>query len=209
MTSTTRLTERRAADRKVMAAQVEALATELGATVTRPDSFGSRDIRLSIETPHGCTLSVDFDGDNPANLRDVHVLTWNVASDSLYAFAAGMGSVNPCHFAKASRVTHGLDALLWTLERDIPALIDGRYYDAGRAHKRANDRLQRHRDALAYIAPLVACGEGLGEPGEPFAETAEELRHQHDVHLPALIAQLDAFIAVGCSMDRCTGFPWR
>lgn len=204
----TQLTERRAADRLAMANAVETLALSLGAAVTRPERFVPRQVRLAIATPHGCEVSVDFDGDTTQ--PDVHVITWNVASNSLYAFSGALGDVNPHHFAKVNRVGYGLDDLLRILARDIPALLDGRGYSAERAAKRAADRLGRFRKSMAYIAPRVAAGEGIGDPAEAWSyESPEALRHQHDVRLPALIAALEQFVADGCPMADCHGFPWK
>lgn len=207
MTTATRtLTERRAVDRLAMANAVEQLAASLGATVTRPDPLTSREIRLEIETPHGCTLGIYFDGSSTQ--PDIHVCTWNTRSDSLYAFSPAMGDVNPYHFSKVNRVCYGLDSLPEMLERDIPMLIDGRGYSAERSRKIATDRLERLKGSLAYIAPLVARGEGLGDTARYGYETPEELRRQHDVRLPALIAALEQFIADGCPVGDCLGFPW-
>lgn len=199
------LTERRKADRAKMAAILESEMREAGATVTRPEAYCPRQVRLEIAVPGGAYIDVDFDGDSWQ--PDVHVATWNVRSDSLFAFSAAFGNINEYHFSKANRVAYGFDHLLAGLRRDVAMLLDGRGYSIVHAAKRAADRRKHFEDSRHYLAALVAEGRGTTWADGSECETPEQVRAQYE-RLPTLIAQLDAFVDAGCPMAACTGFPW-
>lgn len=124
------LTERRKADRLIMADQVRALARELGATVEDEEPLTPREIRFRINHPGGATIGLDFDGDSTQ--PDVHVACWNVNLDSPACFSDAFGDINPFHFRKSQFVARGLDALLARLKRDLGMLNDGTGYSAER-----------------------------------------------------------------------------
>ncbi len=201
-----KLTEKRKADRAKMADLLESAMIEAGASVTRPEPLGDREIRLEVQVPGGAYIGVDFDGHS--SQPDVHVITWNTQSDSLFAFSAAMGSVNEFHFNKASRVAHGFDALLSVLRRDVALLLEGRGYSPERAAKIASDRRARFVEGREYLAGLVATNSGTRWQDGRECESPAQVRADYE-RLPSLIAQLDSFVAQGCPMTGCTGFPWN
>lgn len=129
------LTERRKADREAMAAEIRALATELGATVEDGYAFDPQEIALEIHHAGGAYLPLDFDGKSCQ--PDVHVACWNVRSDSAACFSASFGDVNTYHFRKCQFVARGFASLLAQVRRDLEALNDGSGYSAERTAKHA------------------------------------------------------------------------
>lgn len=204
MHATRHLTERRAADRAAMADDLQQLAESMGAVVTRPEPFAPRQVRLEIEAPGGAYLPLDFDGE-AGQAADCFVPTWNVRTSSLYTFADAMGDINRFHFSKASRVAHGYDDLRAVVARDLAVLLEGRGYSAARALLKAHDRLDRLNGIRNHLAPLVAAGSGTTWPDGREHDSAEKVRHDYETRLPEAIARLEAFIADGAPLERCSG----
>ena len=119
--SARRYSERRQADRAVMAAGVAALADTLGAAFTVGQR--GREVVVEIVHPSGARVFVGFDGASPQ--PDVHVITWNLYRDDGKRFHPSFGMVNPVHGHKASRVCYGYDDLLETLRSDLEAIGEG------------------------------------------------------------------------------------
>jgi hypothetical protein len=119
------LTEKRAADRKVMAARVEALLKELNVEWEPGEFPGPREIKIDIKGPRGLCLSVDFDGDSWQ--PDVHVLSWHMSldSDAQLSDARFGGNVNPYHKHKATYIAHGIDDLIAKLRFGLELAISG------------------------------------------------------------------------------------
>lgn len=123
------LTERRKADRAIMAAALAERMAELGATATiEPERDRRTIVRISVK--HGdreATIGVDFDGSSTQ--PDVYVATWNTRNS---CFSGHMGDVNPAHFGKATRIADRFDVLAATLARDVRKLADGRGFSPER-----------------------------------------------------------------------------
>lgn len=119
------LTERRKADREAMAAQLQALALQHGATARRCEFEGPREIALEIEAPGGLRVRVDLDGDSVQ--PDVHVLPWVCWAEGV-RLAPGFGTVNPHHGRKATHVARGWPGLRAEIERGLRAAADGTAY---------------------------------------------------------------------------------
>ena len=121
-------TERRKADREAMAKELVEAVIEAGgkAQISRDAQF----IEIHISVPGGAIISVDFDG--KSRQPDIHVCTWNVASDSDSRFADIIGNVNEFHHAKANVVADGFDALKSELVADIAHFVDGCGYSEER-----------------------------------------------------------------------------
>ncbi|MBB5985993.1 hypothetical protein [Sphingobium lignivorans] len=199
------LTEKRKADRAKMADILEALATEKGAKVTRPDSLHPREIRLKIEVEGGPYVHVEFDGSAPS--PDYYDLTWNVDHGSLWAFSSAFGDVNAYHFTKASRAAKGFTALCNVIADDIETLLSGRGYCAERAMKRARDKIELERDGMDYAKSLVGAGQGTKWADGRECESPEQVRAAYEA-MPGRIAKLEAFIAASAPREACTGFDW-
>lgn len=122
--------ERRAKDRAMMAERLAAAVQAAGYSADVA-AMGPREIWVSIETPEGLRLTVDFDG---ASLQpDVHVLSWNSRTDATFKLAPGFApSVNPYHWHKATDICEGFDDLLATVARRLRSVADGSAFQ-GRA----------------------------------------------------------------------------
>ncbi len=124
------LTERRAADRKIIAQMIIDTATANGCTATqRPAPIGLREIWIIVEAPGGAHVTIDLDGDSTQ--PNVHVWTWNIHHDSEARFGNGWGhdAVNPFHRRKATHVTHGITETLSIMAADCRGLVDGSRYE--------------------------------------------------------------------------------
>lgn len=121
------LTDRRKADRAKMATMVEALCTELGASVERSER--DREIHLEVALGEG-RVGLEFDG-GPYNLNpDCYCLPWNTArrSDAKMtpAFGRAVGAeVNPFHHAKCMGFADGIDDLLFRLRAAMECINRG------------------------------------------------------------------------------------
>jgi hypothetical protein len=124
--SSTTLTERRKADRAIMAGTVAELARqyELSALVTG-EQHGSRQTSVELTGPHGLKLAVRFRGNTPQSAPDTYVLSWHGVKAPWQLWPGTFGDVNPYHGCKATDVARGFDALLWLLERRFTAIADG------------------------------------------------------------------------------------
>lgn len=119
------LTEKRAADRKIMMSRVTALLDELKIEYKPGKYPGPREVKIDITGPRGLCLSVDFDGDSWQ--PDVHVLSWHMSlgSDAQLSDARFGGSVNPHHKHKATYIASGIDDLLSKLRFGLELAISG------------------------------------------------------------------------------------
>jgi hypothetical protein len=120
------LTERRKADREMMAGTVAELARQhdLHATVTG-EQHGSRKTAVELAGPHGLKLTVQFRGDSPSSLPDTYVLNWHGADKDWRLNPAVFSDVNPHHGCKATDVTRGFRALEALLLRRFARIADG------------------------------------------------------------------------------------
>jgi len=122
------LSERRAADRKKMAALLEQVITECGATFERREGGqfpGPRNIRLEVSAAQGLQVAVNLNGDS--RRPGTYLLSWNMeigATAELNDATFG-GSVNPHHRHKASYVAHGFDDLCVQLKRGLDLAASG------------------------------------------------------------------------------------
>jgi hypothetical protein len=120
------LTERRKADREIMAQQVFDMAFDLGASAAMIlPGFNPREICVHIETPQGLRLSVNFNGKSPQRKPDTYVLSWHMGHDATAKLAPAFGDVNPHHWRKSTDVVHGYAALLELLRRRLGQVLDG------------------------------------------------------------------------------------
>ncbi len=125
------LSERRKADRERMAADVAALARELGARVeiSNPAPLSPRGIWVEIEAPGGLSVTVDFDGQSCQ--PDVHVVSWHmrpVRNKARLASCFPGGDVNPFHRQKASYIARGFDELAAHLREVLSMALAGTIY---------------------------------------------------------------------------------
>lgn len=135
------LSERRKADRAIMAAEVAALCLAAGAACEVTDfathvyGDGSRPTernRIRCEILKGSlSVNLDFDGSRWNTMPDYFCLAWNVATgdrearlSSRFGIVAG-ASVNPHHRRKCTAFADGFDDLLGAL-REAFALVDSR-----------------------------------------------------------------------------------
>lgn len=130
------LTEKRAADRIKMAAILQDLIIDCGATYARRDGVaggypGPRVIRLEVRAPRGLCVAVDLDGESCQ--PDVHVLSWHMSSDTDARLSDSFGgNVNRCHFRKATYIAHGFEDLCDQLREGLEKAASGRAFDAQR-----------------------------------------------------------------------------
>ncbi len=132
------LTERRAADRTIMAAKIIDLAKAFpGVTVALPpaDSIPPRRVEVFIEGPRGLCVWIDFDGQS--RQPDCYCMPWYISSDSDARLSDHFGrlagaSVNPHHFAKCTAFAEGFDELCRRLSDCLAAACDGSAFDPER-----------------------------------------------------------------------------
>lgn len=113
------LSVRRAADRERMADELDAALQEQGATTSRIDVRGSREITLQVAAPGGAFCSVYFIG--TSSMPCIWVVTWN----SPRRMAPGSWDVNPYHGCKATRVLRSFADLCSVLVADVARFADG------------------------------------------------------------------------------------
>jgi hypothetical protein len=104
------LTERRKADRLVMAQYVAELARAHGlrAEVRRVET--KRTVLVDLEGPHGLRLTVQFRGNSPQCEPDTYVLNWHMMprmDDGYQLNPRVFEAVNPHHGCKATDVANG------------------------------------------------------------------------------------------------------
>lgn len=121
------LTERKKADREIMAQRIEALCKKHGATCERDEIMTrERCIHLNIETQRGLSCSVDFDGDSCQH--DVHVVSWYIRgmdrTPRLVDHFSNSG-INPYHRMKATDIAHGFDELIEVMDHSLGMAMDG------------------------------------------------------------------------------------
>jgi hypothetical protein len=128
MTSTPILSERRAGDRKKMAAILEALIVDCGAKVERTQGHGPNDISLKVVAVGGLHLNIELES-KPIQ-PDVHVLSWHIPGRSTAELnnATFGGHVNPHHRQKATYVAHGFEDLCQQLRSGLLMCQDGSAY---------------------------------------------------------------------------------
>ncbi len=123
------MTERRKADRAVMADALARYMGELGATVEIEPEHDRR-IVVRVIVKHGereATIGVDFDGSSTQ--PDIFVQTWNTRNS---CFSGHMGDVNQAHYGKATRVAYSFDGLAAMLARDVRNLVSGKGFSPER-----------------------------------------------------------------------------
>lgn len=139
------LTERRKADRILMAELTRKLAESLGATVVDKEPFRPNQIVFEIHHKGGAYLPLEFCGKSCQ--PDVHVSCWNVRSDcpTCFAdsFADSFDGINPYHHRKCTVVAHGLNDLLMRLTCDLKKLNNGRGYSKERTEAFAKEYAHR------------------------------------------------------------------
>lgn len=114
------LSVRRKKDREVMAADIAALAAELGVACERAEP-DSREILLRLSGPRGISVTLSLYGRDPH--PNVHVVPWYLSHISDSRFADNFESstlhvqVNPIHRRKATAVVYGFVGLLAELRR--------------------------------------------------------------------------------------------
>lgn len=117
-------TEKRKADRVAMAKILEAIIVASGASHTRDDNCECypHATRLHITANKGLKLTVDLDGKSCE--PDVHVLSWHGLEDGKLN-GHTFGSVNTCHWCKATDVAYGFDALCEILTSRLDSVQSG------------------------------------------------------------------------------------
>lgn len=130
-----KLSERRKADRALMAAHLENLVTICGATAKIEDKpYGDsspRLIRVEVEAARGLRCGFDFDGDSTQ--PDVFVNPWHMSLDTDACLSDVFpGSVNPYHFTKSTTVCHGFDELCQHVKQVLEMAKDGTAFDPAR-----------------------------------------------------------------------------
>lgn len=129
------LTERRKADREEMAAQLVALALECGAHAYVDETWPEkRAIMVCVEAARGLGFSLDFDGTSVQ--PDTHVVSWHIdgrKSDACLADAfLSVGSLNTCHYGKATTIAHGMGELRHYVRAGLELAASGAAFDAKR-----------------------------------------------------------------------------
>jgi hypothetical protein len=120
------LTERRKADRALMAGTVAELAVMHGlSAVVTGEQHVSRQTSVELAGPHGLKTAVRFRGNTPQSAPDTYVLSWHGVKAPWQLWPGAFGDVNPYHGTKATDVARGFDALLGLLERRFAAIADG------------------------------------------------------------------------------------
>lgn len=132
------LTERRRADREIMAGMVERLCAEMGVPCSRDQSPGRRDMAVRIE-PRDAVVGIEFDGSHFNTQPDVFCMPWNIqfASDKRFsdAFGRAVGAeVNPFHRRKCMGFADGIESLLLRLRAAMDCINRG---DAFETEERA------------------------------------------------------------------------
>lgn len=158
------LTEKRKADRKVMALKLKALAESLGATADieweEPTStFRKRRTIVHIKAARGLCLNVDLDGDSCQ--PDIHVLSWHMDLDTDARLDDSFGNINRHHFRKATYFGEGFEGP-WGLEGQV---------ELGLCKARDGDAFNAEREAVK-----VATEGTAAERNARWAEWREEER---------------------------------
>lgn len=118
------LTERRKADRQIMAFKLAEIAQKHGAKAVMKLRDG--DIIIELIHPSGlqCYVWLERRSVQP----DIHVIPWHMGFAFNKRLAPSFGEVNPHHGQKATHVAHGWDALAAEIERGLKAAADGTAY---------------------------------------------------------------------------------
>lgn len=111
------ITTARKADRATMVAMVAGLCVERGIPYETEDPwiYGDRSAAVRILPPDGPHLTIYFDGSQPRQHRDAHVLSWHVPLRNGRRIAdtfCNPSSINRYHQHKATDLTHGFDNLM-------------------------------------------------------------------------------------------------
>lgn len=150
------LTERRKADRAVMARYVAQLAEAYGLTSEVAPGLGARELCAKLAGPHGLRLTVRFRGDTPQCEPDTYVLSWHMMprQDDGYQLNPDVfDSVNLYHGCKATDVANGY--------RDLTELLGNRFaHIMGRtAFVRAELPYRHTTEEYGRVSPRVAAAE--------------------------------------------------
>lgn len=123
------LTERRAADRRLMSTEVSRITTRHGgqAEVTVDGWRGKRSTHVDIAHPSGLCLGFSFNGKSCHKEPDTYVLAWHMrGTDSPRMNPAAFHfQVNPHHGMKATVVCLGWEQLSLHLQSVLTAAADG------------------------------------------------------------------------------------
>lgn len=120
------LTERRKADRALMAGEVAELARQYGLdNLTTGEQHGSRATSVTVTGPHGLKVNVSFSGISNGNAPDTYILCWHGVEPRWRLQPGKFWSVNEYHGHKATDIVHGFTALLALLGRRFAAIEDG------------------------------------------------------------------------------------
>jgi hypothetical protein len=121
------MTERRKADRAVMAGKVAALAAEHGlqAEVRPAEEPLTRATFVDLVGPHGLRLTVSFQGRSPHTQPDTYVLSWYGVEDGWRLSPDAFGDVNPYHGHKATDVARSFPHLRALLRDRFETIADG------------------------------------------------------------------------------------
>ncbi len=121
-----RITERRKADRAIMALQVVDLASEYGlAAWHRPEQPGTRRTAVDLSGPHGLKLTVRFRGDSPQTVPGTYVLSWYGVEPGWRLDPHAFGNVNPYHGDLATDVARSFPHLRALLRDRFTVIADG------------------------------------------------------------------------------------
>lgn len=120
------LTERKKADRAIMAERLIALAVECGAKAEIEDWYPRvhpRGVLVRIVGPRGLEVGIDFDGES--SQPDTICLPWCISVDSNARLANTFGDVNQFHHRKCTAFAEGFDDLLRQVRRGLELANNG------------------------------------------------------------------------------------
>lgn len=131
------LSEKRKAERKVLAREMHRLCVDHGIpAVIEWDPFErrakNREVHVRIKDKGGLCCSVEFDGQTPQAILDTYVVSWHMDWQTLGNrriagdFAQSRNSV---HRLKATDVFHGVTTLFINMDRRLEKLADGTAYE--------------------------------------------------------------------------------
>ncbi len=150
------LTERRKADRLVMAQYVAELAAGHGlrAQVRRLET--KRMVLAGLEGPHGLRLTVRFQGNTPHAAVDTYVLNWHMLPGETDGYRLNprvFEAVNPYHGCKATEVANGY--------RELTEVLGNRFahIQGGTAFVRAELPYRHTTEEYGRVSPRVAAAE--------------------------------------------------
>jgi hypothetical protein len=141
-----KLTERRAADRKRMAAIVKDFVDACGVEESniRAGHLDKNEICVDIHVTRGLKVSVSFEGKSQFHRADdTYLLSWNFHLDSDTCLSDAFGSINRYHFRKSTQVARGMEQLLHCLQFSIGMAATGEAFDEARTVAHAAEMAPR------------------------------------------------------------------